>query len=83
MQPNQSVELWVLDEAWAECLTLIETGGKHRLLRARYHLGDPPMLDKAEVSVCSATDFLQILSASIEGARRESQRYEILAPAPV
>ena len=83
MQRKQTIELWVLDEARAECLTLIEIGGKHRLLRARYYLGAPecaPELDSAALSSCSALEFLQLLSSSIARARRQRHRYELYWP---
>lgn len=82
MRSSQSIELWVLGEAQAECLTLIEVNGKHRLMRANYHLSEPPLLDKAAFSACSTTEFLQLLSASIARARREQKHYEIHWPEP-
>lgn len=74
-----------MDEEQAECLTLIESNGRHRLLRARYLSGaDGPyqVLGGADVSVCSVVEFLDLLCASIERARCDRNRCEIYLPEP-
>lgn len=85
MSFKQSIEFWVLDEGRAECLTLLEIGGKHRLLRARYHGGENgpyQLLGAADVSSCSVIEFLDLLSASLDRARLNRQRCEIHPPLP-
>ena len=75
----------MLDDEQAECLTLIESNGRHRLLRARYHSGaEGPYqtLGAADVSACSVLEFLDLLSASIDRARRARRRCEIYLPDP-
>ena len=86
MPSKQSIEFWVLDEGRAECLTLLEIGGKHRLLRARYHCGhDGPyqLSGAADVSSCSVIEFLDLLSTSIAQARHSKRRCEFHPPAPL
>ena len=83
MQRKQSIELWVLDGQMAECLTLIESNGKHRLLRARYapcEQGMYSILAGADLSSCSVIEFLDVLSSSIAQARRERNQYQICWP---
>ena len=85
MRSKQSIEFWVLDEEQAECLTLIESNGRHRLLRASYRAGaDGPYqtLGQADVSACSVLEFLDLLSASIDRARCQRNRCEIYLPEP-
>lgn len=85
MRSKQSIEFWVWDDERAECLTLIESNGRHRLLRACYHAGaEGPYqtLGRADVTACSVLEFLELLSASIDRARCGRNRCEIYLPEP-